>query len=269
MKIKEKKIIYSFETEIEDKKFDIVVRKPSRLEIEGVKSFSSIQYGKYIREGYVPKALIQNKIDKEGEGIIPENKIKEYQEKITSLSHKTFEYVKLESKDEKNETDIERIEELRNEVVILELEIQQFSDGYSEVFSHTAEYRAEIDFIYKLVYDFSYFAEVVVEKEKGEDDELVEDKEVEIDYYPIFNGEDFVAKKEYHDQILEYIEEREEDPEHKLPSGFKDAKLFVRRANLVRQNINKLARILMIYNNDPSVSKHDIGQMLEKSDPVA
>lgn len=233
MKIEEKKILYSFSVDLEkdveeviEKKskrknketgkmetvsttetiktkkqipFNIVIKKPSRTQLEDGDMFYSLELNKFIKMGLLTKAMLAKQYGANG-GVWTEKEQKMYADLVFKMHQKQLEVQgfsifsengKLSKRQqEKLDTAIQEMSEIRKDLT--EYEMLQNS-----LFDHTADIKARNRAIMWYLLHLSYFAE-------GDSEEAP--------FEEMFEGEDFdqkyssyEAKEEQGDELYEKV----------------------------------------------------------------
>jgi len=233
MKIEEKKILYSFSVDLEkeveeviEKKskrknketgkmetvsttetiktkkqipFNIVIKKPSRTQLEDGDMFYSLELNKFIKMGLLTKAMLAKQYGANG-GVWTEKEQKMYADLVFKMHQKQLEVQgfsifsengKLSKRQqEKLDTAIQEMSEIRKDLT--EYEMLQNS-----LFDHTADIKARNRAIMWYLLHLSYFAE-------GDSEE--------VPFEEMFEGEDFdqkyssyEAKEEQGDELYEKV----------------------------------------------------------------
>ena len=165
---------------------EVILRKPTRRQIEEADLEYSVEMSKCIKKGILTKAMLAKKYSDTG-GLVSETQSKRLIELYTKIYDLQGESVKLESSTKK-EVNKEKLNKVIEELTNVRKEIVEIESSYRSLFDHTADTKAQNRVLLWYVLNLTYIKDHEDEKEK-----------------PYFKGEDF-------DQKLEAFYALEENP---------------------------------------------------------
>jgi len=212
MNIDEKKILYSFEVKVEkeveetvekkkkrknketgkmevvttkettmvkkDVPFNIVIKKPTRTELEDGDMFYSLELNKFIKMGLLTKAMLAKQYGSQG-GVWTEKEQKLYAELIYKMHQKQLEIQQfsiLGDSGKLSQRQKAKLELATREMAELKKELTEYEMVQNSLFDHTADIKARNRTIMWYILHLTHFAE-------GEDEDAVLEE--------MFQGDDF------------------------------------------------------------------------------
>ena len=170
----------------------IILRKPTRRQIEEADLEYSVEMSKCIKKGILTKAMLAKKYSDTG-GAMTENQSKRLVELYTKIYDLQSENIRLEASSKKKENK-EKIQKVIEDLTAVRKEIIEIESGYRSLFDHTADTKAQNKILLWYVLNLTYIKEVEDETEKA-----------------YFSGVEF-------EQKLEDFYKKEEDPDEKYIS---------------------------------------------------
>jgi hypothetical protein len=227
-KVKEKQT--STETRVvnEPINYRIVIRKPTRSQLEDGDMYYSLQLNKFIKKGLMTKAMLAKQYSDLG-GTFTKEQQDEYA-RIYSRYYTRLNEVQrfsVRTEDEMSESQKKRLEQSVGELAILRKQITEFESSQSMLFEHTADVKSRNRAILWYILHLSYFVE-------GDLDEF------ELD--PMFEGEGFDEKYDVYRTL-----EENEDP------------LYIKA-------VDKISSIVTIWYMSGVQTTEDIDSYLEQVD---
>jgi hypothetical protein len=166
--------------------FEVILKKPTRRQIEEADLEYSVEISKCIKKGILTKAMLAKKYSDTG-GVMSENQSKRLMELYSKIYDLQAENIRLESSTKKKENK-EKIDSIVEQLTMVRKEIVDIESSYRSLFDHTADTKAQNRVLLWYVLNLTYIKDTEDEKE-----------------IPYFKGEDF-------DQKLEHFYKLEEDP---------------------------------------------------------
>jgi hypothetical protein len=173
----------------EDIPYRIILKQPTRRDMEEAELEYSIEMSNCIRKGILTKAMLAKKYSDTG-GLLTEEDAKGLTANYVKYGEILNEFQKLNVKTKKTKTDEDRIAKLSGDMAVLRKQIVDTETSYSSLFNHTADTRAQNKAIQWYILHLTH-----VQKE---------DKD-EID--PLFDG------KSFEDRLDRFYELEEEEDE--------------------------------------------------------
>lgn len=155
--------------------FEILLKKPSRREIEEADLEYSVEISKCIKKGILTKAMLAKKYSDTG-GMMSESESKRLIELYKRIYDLQNESIRLESSSKKKENK-EKTEKVIEELSSVRKEIVEIESNYRSLFDHTADSKAQNKILLWYILNLTYFKENENEEPK-----------------PFFNGENFESK---------------------------------------------------------------------------
>lgn len=171
---------------------DIVIKKPSRIQLEDGDMFYSIWLNKFMKMGLLTRAMIAKQHVDIG-GQLNEDEKKRYSTLMQKSYHKEQEIQRLKGarvETELTATEKEKLNRLVHELALVKRELTDFELMQASIFDHTADTKARNKTLIWYILNLSYF-------KKGDEEELV----------PIFKGADF------EDKYQAYVDKEEGEDE--------------------------------------------------------
>lgn len=167
------------------------IRKPVRQMFDDAELFYGVQLSEGIKKGLLTRAQLSSKFADEGK-TFSENERKRYIEDSMSLLESEKEYQKLSEVEDKNKEQKDRVEWLKDRIISMRRNIQEFESIQSSLFDYTAETRARNKTVLWWLFNLSYTADKNQEKKLFENENF-EDQLGEFDTYEE-NDNDFMIK---------------------------------------------------------------------------
>ena len=193
------KPLYTFEADIEDEKVKVCFAKPSHGDIEDAEYIYSQRFNKLLNDGFLSRAMMTKRFDDIG-GMFSDKKNEDIASQIKSLleAKKTIEFfggAKKLSEEQKQE-----LEKAEKSYIALEKRIIENDVQLEQMYSQSADAKAEEYLVKWFVVNCSYFYEKVKDGKK-----------IKEETFPLFDGATF---KEKDNQLSDLLEEEEsgEDP---------------------------------------------------------
>jgi len=161
----------------------IIIKKPSRIDLEDGDMFYSLQLNKFIKMGLLTKAMIAKQYDDQG-GVWSEPERKQYAELLTDVQQKQVEvqrYTILSDEKKISKRQKDKLNKAMNELSNLKRALTEFELMRNSVFDHTADVKSRNKTILWYILHLTYFVE-------GEEDDP--------DMEPMFEGRTYEDKYE-------------------------------------------------------------------------
>ena len=155
--------------------FQIVLKKPTRRQIEEADLEYSVEMSKCIKKGILTKAMLAKKYSDTG-GMLSENESKRLVDLYRKIYDLQNENIRLESSTKKKENK-EKINEIVEDLTKTRKEIIDIESNYRSLFDHTADSKAQNRLLLWYILNLTYL--------KTDSESLEE---------PYFKGEDFEDK---------------------------------------------------------------------------
>jgi hypothetical protein len=262
MDIDEKKVLYSFQVNIErdveetiEKKkkrknketgkmdtvvtketvntkkevpFNICIKKPTRSQLEDGDMFYSLELNKYIKMGLLTKAMLAKQYGSNG-GVWTEKEQKLYSDLVFRMHQKQLEVQEFsvfgDNKGKLSERQQEKLEQATREMAEIRKELTEYEMLQNSLFDHTADVKARNRTIMWYVLHLSYFSE-------GEDEKAPIE--------PMFEGTSFEERYE------KYVDLEEIDDE------------------IYSRSIDKISSILTIWYISGSQEKEGLEELMKE-----
>jgi len=156
----------------------VIIKQPSRREIEEAEMEYSIEMSKCIKAGIVTKAMLLKKYADSG-GVLAEEEAKGLIKLHARVAEIEMDLEKIYMKKKQTKADKDKISKLLEEYAEVRKEALDVETAYSSLFNHTADVKAQNKTILWFMLHTSFYR-------IGEEDELI----------PLFKGESFEEKKE-------------------------------------------------------------------------
>jgi hypothetical protein len=158
----------------------IIIKEPSRRELEEADIEYSIEMSKCIKKGILTKAMLAKKYSDTG-GLLTEDDAKTLTRSYGELGDLQNKYSRLSSKPKKSKQDEEKLTSLLGEMTEKRRDIVDMETSYSSLFNHTADSKAQSKVILWYLVHLSHYQE-------NEESEIKsfftgEDSEDKIDQY--------------------------------------------------------------------------------------
>jgi hypothetical protein len=161
------------------------MKQPTRRQIEEAELEFSVEMSKCIKRGILTKAMLAKKYSDTG-GLMAEEDAKELTKMYVKYASLSQESERISLKSDKNQNDLNRLEEIVGEIAELRKDIINVETSYSNLFNHTADTRAENKVIQWYILNLTYV-------QKGDDEKT----------HPLFEGIDFEQKLERYYEMEE------------------------------------------------------------------
>lgn len=171
---------------------DVVIKKPTRVQLEDGDMFYSIWLNKFIKMGLLTRAMIAKQHADLG-GQLSEDEKKRYSVLTAKSFHKEQEIQALKASKtqaEMTEDEVLKLTKLINELALAKRELTDFEMMQASVFDHTADTKARNKTLIWYILNLAYF-------KKGDSEDLEE----------LFPGADF------EDKYTSYVDKEEEEDE--------------------------------------------------------
>jgi hypothetical protein len=120
----------------------VKLKKPSRRELEEAELEFSVEMSKCVKKGILTKAMLAKKYSDTG-GLMSEDDAKTLVDSYKKVFDLQNEYSRLEIVQNKNETQLARVDEIKNELATVRRSIVEFESNYQSLFDHTADVKAQ------------------------------------------------------------------------------------------------------------------------------
>jgi hypothetical protein len=160
----------------EDIPYRVILKMPTRRDIEEAELEYSIEMSNCIRKGILTKAMLAKKYSDTG-GLLTEEDAKSLTANYVKYGEVLNEYQKLSIKKKKATQDEDKISKLAGKLSTLRKEIVDVETSYSSLFNHTADTRAQNRTIQWYILHLTHI-------QKADEDEI----------NPLFEGESFEDK---------------------------------------------------------------------------
>jgi hypothetical protein len=236
------KPLYTFEADIEDEKVKVCFAKPSHGDIEDAEYIYSQRFNKLLNDGFLSRAMMTKRFDDIG-GMFSDKKNEDIASQIKSLfeAKKTIEFfggAKKLSEEQKQE-----LEKAEKSYIALEKRIIENDVQLEQMYSQSADAKAEEYLVKWFVVNCSYFYEKVKDGKK-----------IKEEAFPLFDGATF---KEKDNQLSDLLEEEEsgEDP------------MISRKKKIVKKYLYLIQRIVSLWYNGHAKDQESAESSLAKFFP--
>ena len=172
------KSLYNFEVEHDGKKYQFMIAKPTRRQVEEAEIEYAAEYSRCIRKDILPKEILRNKYEESG-GLMSKEAAKNLNKKYLKLNELTTEITKLNS-GKVSKANKAKVDKLQEEFTELRREISQIETDNSGAFNNTADVKAQNK---ALVWYSVNLTMIKNEKDQWE---------------PYFKGDDFEEKEDFY-----------------------------------------------------------------------
>lgn len=142
-KVKEKKIVTEMRDVVEEQPVRVVLRKPTRTQLEDGDMFYSIWLNKYIKMGLLTRAMLAKQHLDVGGSLTEEEKAR-YSQLYVRLYEKqqAVQRFSLKTEEERSNDENERLRVAVEELGIIRKELTDFEAVQASMFDHTADIKA-------------------------------------------------------------------------------------------------------------------------------
>jgi len=236
------KKLYTFTAELDNKKAEVFVSKPSQAEIEDAEFIYAQKFNQLLQDGFLSKAMMNKKFGDIG-GIFSEKSNKELAEAITGLleAKKRIEFyggAKTLTDSQKEE-----LEKANETYAILQKKIVEGDMALQSMFSKSADSRAEEHMVKWFILNSSYY---VAEIEDGDVKKRQE--------FKLFDKQNFLEKIEQLNAFFEDVEEY-------------DSEQVKLKKQIVSKYYPLIGRIISVWYNGYGVDQESIQKSLEEFFP--
>jgi hypothetical protein len=165
--------------------FEIILKKPTRRQIEEADLEYSVEMSKCIKKGVLTKAMLAKKYSDTG-GMLSENESKKLVDLYKKIYDLQNENIRLESSTKKKDNK-EKIDNVVKEITKTRKEIIDIESNYRSLFDHTADTKAQNKLLLWYILNITYYKADPDSEEK-----------------PYFKGEEF------EDKLQSFYEKEEE-----------------------------------------------------------
>lgn len=227
-KVKEKQIVKEMRDVSQEKPVRVILKKPTRSQLEDGDMFYSIWLNKFIKMGLLTRAMLAKQHLDVG-GSLTEDEKQKYAQLYVRLYEKqqAVQRFSLKTPDERSNDETERLEKAVEELGVIRKELTDFEAVQASMFDHTADIKARNKTI-------TWYLLHLAHKIEGDldDDEML----------PLFTGET------YDDKYESYMElDEKDDPVYLLA-------------------IDKLSSLSTIWYMSGVSSQEDFDRLLEEID---
>jgi len=145
--------------------YKIIIKDPSRRDLEEADIEYSIEMSKCIKRGILTKAMLAKKYSDSG-GLLSEDDAKLLTKSYAELGSIQNKYSRLSSQPKKNKQDEKKLENLLGEMASLRRDIVDMETSYSSLFNHTADTKAQNKVLIWYLVHLSFYQE-------SEQDEII------------------------------------------------------------------------------------------------
>lgn len=160
--------------------YRVVIRKPSRRQIEEAEMEYSIEISNCVKKGILTKAMLSKKYSDTG-GLMSETDAINLQKLYSQHQRLILDFEEVNIKKRKTAKDKKKVEEIQEQINGTKREIIDLEMGYSSLFNHTADTKAQNRVITWYMLNLTH-----IHKEDEEESEAI----------PLFDGETFEEKRE-------------------------------------------------------------------------
>jgi len=214
------------QTTTEETPYKMIIRKPTRMELEDGDMFYSVELNKFIKMGLLTKAMLAKQYGTNG-GVWTEKEQKIYSELIYKMYQKELEVQQLSmiNQSKISERQKEKLNAAMLEMSQIKKELTEYEMIQNSLFDHTADVKARNRAIMWYILHLASFIE------GDSDDAVLED---------MFEGEDFEEKYE----AYENKEESEDE--------------------LYKKTIDRISSIITIWYVSGSNQREELEKMMEE-----
>ena len=160
--------------------YRVIIKKPSRRQIEEAEMEYSIEISNCVKKGILTKAMLSKKYSDTG-GLMTEEDAINLQKLYSQHQRLILDFEEVNIKKRKTAKDKKKVEEIQEEINGTKREIIDLEMGYSSLFNHTADTKAQNRVITWYMLNLTH-----IHKEDEEESEAI----------PLFDGETFEEKRE-------------------------------------------------------------------------
>ena len=160
--------------------YRVIIKKPSRRQIEEAEMEYSIEISNCVKKGILTKAMLSKKYSDTG-GLMSETDAINLQKLYSQHQRLILDFEEVSIKKRKTAKDKKKVEDIQNEINSTKREIIDLEMGYSSLFNHTADTKAQNRVITWYMLNLTH-----IHKEDEEESEAI----------PLFDGETFEEKRE-------------------------------------------------------------------------
>jgi len=192
-KTKEKKLVKETREVTEEKPYRILIKKPTRTQLEDGDMFYSLQLNKFIKQGLMTKAMLSKQYSDLGGTFTKEQQdyygeiYAKYYQKLTQVQR-----FSVKTEDELSDEQKSRLESAMGDLAILRKQITEYESSQSMLFEHTADVKARNKTIMWYIVNLAHYVE-------GDQDEY--------QLEPLFDGANYDQKYDSYRAM-----EEDEDP---------------------------------------------------------
>ena len=134
----------------------IILKEPSRRQVEEADMEFSIEMSKCIKKGILTKAMLAKKYSDSG-GLLSEEDAMSLTKNYGELGDLQTKFTKLSTKPKKTKADEEKIKDLLGEMADVRRAIVDMETSYSSLFNHTADNKAQNKVILWYLVNLSHY----------------------------------------------------------------------------------------------------------------
>lgn len=233
------KPLYTFETKFKNEKVKVCFAKPTHGDIEDAEYVYSQRFNKLLNDGFLSRAMMTKRFDDIG-GMFSDKKNKDVANQIKGLleAKKAIEFfggAKKLSKDQEEE-----LERAKTSYIALEKRIIENDVQLEQMYSQSADAKAEEHLVKWFVVNCSYFYEKIKDGNK-----------VKEEAFPIFDGASF---KEKNQQLSDFLEDESEE----------DDQILSKKKFLVRDSLTLIQRVVSLWYNGHAKDQETTEEALEQ-----
>lgn len=233
------KKLYSVKVDVGGEKVESFLAKPSHSQIEDAEYVFGQKFNQLLNDGFLSRAMMNKKFNDIG-GLFSKKTTDEISKKLLELmeAKKTIEFYggaeKLSKEEEKE------LKEAEKAYAIIQKQITENDVSLEQMYSQSADSKAEEHMVKWYVLNNSYF---VAKVKKGE--ELKEEN------FKLFEGANFEEKRQELDQFLEELEEE-------------DDSLLSKKKKIVAETIVPFQRVIALWYNNIAEDQKSSEEGLKK-----
>jgi hypothetical protein len=136
----------------------IILKKPSRLEIEQGEEVHAIEWSSCVKKGILTKAMLTRVYSDSG-GLLSKDESDHYLELLNTFAEKDLEHKKLTLINDPDEDAKKKLKELQDAMSEIVVKVQHFENQQAQIFNQTADVRARNKAISWFVLNLSFTEE--------------------------------------------------------------------------------------------------------------
>lgn len=236
------KPLYTFTVKVGKEKAKITFIKPSHSNVEDAEYVYGQKFNQLMNDGYLSRAMMTKRFDDIG-GMFSDTKVEETSKQIKEL----FDVKRIiefwEGAENISEEKQKELDKAKETFIALEKRLIEKDVQLEQMYSQSADAKAEEYLVKWFVLNKSFFSEKV---KKG--DKVVEE------LFPLFEGLDFKEKQEQLDILLEEVEDDDGD-------------ILKKKKKIVDEALVILQRVVTLWYNGLAKDQKTTEEALEKFFP--